>query len=242
MTGATALDDLDHGKAQALWETAIAAKGGRNRLYEVKSLVISYEETARNFLGLVVHRGLVERLYVFPARSWSWDDGLPPPFSLSVSVLDADRNQRCIIYQDASKATCRAAKIGPSPANEGILLIQHLYLMETIWVRPNPYAVTNARMGGEPVDVLQTRFEDKRIDYYLDREKHLARRVVIHYGNSDRPTFSVEFSKYVDVGGIQMPGKQKKAKIAFQLNPAYDEQIFLRSPSIAAGPHAWQKH
>jgi hypothetical protein len=56
--------------ARALWEKAIIAKGGRDQLYTVNSFVLSYQETVRNFLGIAVHRGFVERLYVFPDKSW----------------------------------------------------------------------------------------------------------------------------------------------------------------------------
>jgi hypothetical protein len=74
--------------ARALWEKAIIAKGGRDQLYTVNSFVLSYQETVRNFLGIAVHRGFVERLYVFPDKSWGWDDGLPPPFRLSIRSVD----------------------------------------------------------------------------------------------------------------------------------------------------------
>src|SRR4051812_14539167 len=82
-------------QAKALWEQAIAAKGGREQLYRVNSLIMSFQETVRNFLDIAVHRGMVERLYVFPNKSWGWDDGLPPPFRLSVGLLDLERNLRC---------------------------------------------------------------------------------------------------------------------------------------------------
>jgi hypothetical protein len=32
---------------------------------------MSYQETVRNSLGLTAHRGIVERLYVFPGKSWN---------------------------------------------------------------------------------------------------------------------------------------------------------------------------
>jgi hypothetical protein len=89
-------------KAEVLWAEAVVAKGGRERLYQVNSLVISYQETARNLLGFVVHRGLVERLYVFPGKSWSWDDGLPPPFHVTVSMYNLERNSSCTMHAGAS--------------------------------------------------------------------------------------------------------------------------------------------
>src|ERR1051325_6883541 len=107
-------------QAKQLWEQAIAAKGGRAQLYRVNSLVMSYQETVRNFTGIVVHRGLVERLYVFPNKVWGWDDGLPPPFHLSVGWLNVERNLHCTIYAGGSAPACGPAKRGVSPADEGI--------------------------------------------------------------------------------------------------------------------------
>lgn len=224
--------------AKALWEQALVAKGGRDQLYGVNSLVLSYQEAVRNFLGIVVHRGIVERLYVFPDKSWGWDDGLPPPFRLSIQSVDLERNVRCHVYA-GTKPTCGVARQTGSPSeDEGILQAQYLYLMETRWVRPIPFDVTKS---GSKFDVLHTRLGDKRIDYFLDRKTHLPMRVAVFYGSSDNPTLTVEFSKYVRVGAIQMPGKQKRASISFQINPPYDEGIFTRLPSLTTGPHAWRR-
>ena len=227
-------------QAKLLWAQAIAAKGGREQLHRVTSLVVSYRETVRNFLGFVVHRGDVERLYVFPNKSWSWDDGLPPPFHLSTGWLDVEQNRRCTIYAGSSSPVCGPAKQKTSPADEGITQVQYLYLMETKWVKPVPLSVTKGSIGLKQVDVLHTRFENKRVDYFLDRKTHLPARVAVFYNDSERATLMFDFSDYVTVNGIQMPGRQKKGKINFQINAPYDESIFTRSPSIEAGPKAWQ--
>jgi len=229
------------GQAKLLWEQAIAAKGGREQLHQVTNLVMSYQETVRNFLGFVVHRGVVERLYVFPNKSWSWEDGLPAPFRLSTGWLDVEQNRRCRIYAGSSSPVCGPAKQKTSPADEGITQVQYLYLMETRWVKPAPTSVTKGNIGLKQVDVLHTRFENKRVDYFLDRKTHLPARVAVFYNDSDRATIMFDFSDYVTVNGIQMPGRQKKGKINFQINAVYDESIFTRSPSIEAGPKAWQR-
>jgi hypothetical protein len=232
----------DRQQAEALWEAAVAAKGGRERLHKVESLVVSYDETVRNFLGVVVHRGLIEELYVFPDKYWGWNDGLPPPFRLTVTMLNVEREQRCVARQGSDKALCSSPKqSGPSPPNERISEAQYLYLMETRWVRPVPYSVTKDRIGSRSLDVLHTRFENKRIDYYLDRKTHLAQRVAVFYGNRERETFKIDLSEYENMGGIQMPRKQKNGKISFELNPMFDEEVFTRPPSIGRGPQAWRK-
>jgi hypothetical protein len=227
--------------AEILWEQAIAAKGGREQLHQVTNLVMSYRETVRNFLGFAVHQGVVERLYVFPNRSWGWDDGLPPPFRLSTSWLDVEQNRRCTIYAGSAAPICGPAKQKGSPADEGITQVQYLYLMETKWVKPTPISVTKGNIGLKQVDVLHTRFDDKRVDYFLDRKTHLPVRVAVFYKESERAMLMFDFSDYVTVNGIQMPGRQKKGKINFQINAAYDENIFTRSPSVEAGPKAWQR-
>ena len=46
---------------------------------------------------------------------------------------------------------------------------------------------------------------------------------------------------YAQIAGIQMPRKQKRGKIEFQINPEYDERIFTRPLSFRDGPKAWQR-
>ena len=227
-------------EALMLWEQLIAAKGGRESLYRIDSLAMSYEETVRNFLGLVVHRGPVERLYAFPYKSWEWDDGLPPPFRRTVRLLNIEKNLRCFLYSGVPGPKCGPVAQSISPADEGISQVQYLYLMETKWVKPIPIKITKDRIGLKGVDVLHTRFQNKRIDYFLDRKTHLPIRIAVFYGRDDRATLSVDISDYVNVSGIKMPTKQKKGTIQFQINPEFDNEIFNVPPTLEKGPYGWR--
>ena len=161
-------------QAETLWEQAIAAKGGRETLMGVKHLAISYDDTARNFLGIAVHRGHFEAVYAFPDKLWVWDDALPPPFGLTLRVLNISQNFRCTLYAKVAKPTCGSAT-GDHPSAEEIKEAQYLYFLETNWVKPVPVGVTRDKK----VDVVHTRFENKKIDYFLDRKTHLPVRVVV---------------------------------------------------------------
>jgi hypothetical protein len=201
---------------------------------------MSYEETARNFLGVVVHRGDVERLYVFPDKSWEWDDGLPAPFRRTIRSLDIEHDMRCFLNDGASTPKCDHAAVPHSDPDEGIAQVQYLYLMETKWVQPVPFDLSTDHIGLKKVDVVHTRFRNKRINYWLDRQTHLPLRVALFYGSSERPTLTIDISDYADVAGIQMPQKQKRGRISFQVNPDYDDKIFTRL-SFEAGPKAWRR-
>ena len=229
------------GRARALWEQAVAARGGREQLHRVESLLISYRETVRNFFGVVVHRGDVERLYAFPDRMWGWDDGLPPPFSLTINTLDLGRDRRCTLRKTSAAPLCGPARQGQANPDEGLVQAQLLYLMETRWVKPTPVGVRAGSVGLRKVDVLRARFGDRRIDYFLDRKTHLPARVALYYGAGERPALTVDLSDYAPVGGVLMPGRQKDGRVNFQINPPYDAGVFARTPSIEAGPKAWQR-
>jgi hypothetical protein len=54
----------------------------------------------------------------------------------------------------------------------------------------------------------------------------------VFYGSSHEPTLKYDFSDYLTVNGIQMPGKLKKGRINFQINPDFDMDIFTRPPSV----------
>ncbi|HJQ34728.1 MAG TPA: hypothetical protein VJ866_21445 [Pyrinomonadaceae bacterium] len=229
----------DTRSAEELWEKAVAAKGGREQLQKVNSLLLWYRDTWRNFLGIVEHRGDVEALYVFPDKIWSWDDGLPPPFTLSAGWIDVSRNRQCHISKGSGAVTCGAARNVRSPGDEGLVRVQYLYLLETRWVKPTPVGVSEGRIGLKKVDVLRTRFRENRIDYFLDRKTHLPLRVTVFFV-SGRVQESLDFSEYTNVGGVMMPGKQERGHINFQINPPYDETVFTRPPALEAGPHAWR--
>ena len=231
----------DTRRAEELWEKAVAAKGGREQLQKVESLLIWYSDTTRNFLGVVVHRGDVETLYAFPDKMWSWDDGLPAPFTLSVGWIDVSRNRSCRVSEGSKAVTCGAVRNVRSPGDEGLVRAQYLYLLETRWVKPTPVGVSEGHVGLKTVDVLRTRFREMRIDYFLDRKTHLPARVTVFFEKSGRVLESLDFSEYASVGGVLMPGKQVRGHINFQINPPYDETVFTRPPTLEAGPHAWHR-
>src|SRR5712692_9236817 len=66
-------------EARRLWEQAIAAKGGRERLSAVRNVVVSHGG----------HWNVT--LYVFPNKLWQWSDDRPTWLGLSVEMHNLER-------------------------------------------------------------------------------------------------------------------------------------------------------
>jgi hypothetical protein len=112
-------------EAQRLWELAIAAKGGRERLYAMRNMIISTN-------GSKYHS--VE-LHVFPNKFWRWT-GEPEPFGQSANMYNLGQR---VAYTSDSGRPGAAVKLHESNLGGGHIELvdaQLLYLMETRWVKP----------------------------------------------------------------------------------------------------------
>jgi len=226
-------------EARRLWEQAVAAKGGRERLHQVNSLAVSYKSERRWLFKK--YRQNFERLYVFPNKCWEWLDDVPP-LGLTVRVADLDRHVGWTVYDIPNPSPSRSAdpKKLAEFYEDYIDRSQFLYLMETRWVKPELLHATQDWIGLKKVDIVHTIVGEWKVDFYLDRKTHLPQRVVILSNISDRAFLTYSPSDYAPVNGIQMPHKESGGRLSFQINPAYNEGVFLQKPSLEAGPHAWR--
>src|SRR5215510_7141169 len=80
--------DNTQAKAKELWELAIAAKGGRDKLDQVKSY------SNRNESGSEVE------FMVFPDRFFLWADTRPSKFGLLVELFNFERDSGFTIWGD----------------------------------------------------------------------------------------------------------------------------------------------
>jgi hypothetical protein len=233
-----AAQETERQRAQELWEQAVAAKGGRERLHAVTDILETYSD-----------KTYVE-LDVFPDKRWYWSDDRPTPLGVSAEMINLGRDLSYDVHEWDS---------GP-PVNRGkhnasewpIVEMQLYYLLETRWVKPEPVKLYSGTIRHKSVDVIQTTVNGYvRVDFHLDRKSHLPLEVAfpsddsvgIRYG---RGTYYATFSDYEDVNGIQMPrkvGHLDKPKISdsVRVNVEYDPDIFERPPTIEAGPDAWKE-
>ena len=259
--------DANRQRAETLWEEAIRAKGGRERLHSIESFVIS--STIDVFVispgfGSNTPGGHVdsesERLYAMPGKAWLYE--FTPGFdvSLEATVINKERNL-CMVT---------LAPVGPMRSVPGLSfcvpttwskrLIQDpvLYLMETKWVRPVPVRTRTEGKGRKQQDVVETEVGQLRVDFYLDRKTHLPVKLVTeeYRGDPRAPRtmdLMITFEDYVEVDGIQMPRRVTREPLLTQVvrrdterarykfNVTYDEEIFNHPVSKKAKFKDWQR-
>ena len=242
----------DNGKeAERIWELAIAAKGGRERLHAVNNLQISIREKVWYKLRLVPY--IEEDLYVFPNKYWEWNDQRKTIFGFSIRTYNQDRNID-LWYTDRGKGGHVGRPVDLVHGKADLITlydVQLRYFMETKWVRPIPVSVDQTKLGRHSVDIVQTIVkgyptkdgkDEERIAFALDRQTHLPLQV-IYYTVTFGKEYSggVPLSDYMDVGGMQMPSKVYGLKSQYQINVDYNEKTFLREPNVEAGIEQWKK-
>lgn len=238
-------------EAERLWELAIAARGGRERLYAVDNLQISIREKVWYGLRRVPY--IEEALYVFPGKYWEWNDQRKTILGLSIRMYNQDRDIH-LWYSDHGKGGHVGRPFDMVHGKAALIRLYDVqlgYLMETKWVKPIPVSVETAKLDGKSVDIVQTIVkgypikdgkDEERIGFALDRKTHLPVKV-IHYGHANGKEYSTgpPLSDYVDVAGIQIPSNVYGLRSSYQINVDYDEQIFIRDPNVEAGIKQWSK-
>jgi len=134
--------------ARAVWEQAIGAKGGRERLRAVRNFVESSDQPFRTRRRDVATHVYSETLSAPPTRLWEYEDYRPGKMGHGGVALDTNQHR---VLGEPNR--------GPVQGLYEDLVYrlreeQLVYLMETAWVQPEPVAVTRDRVGRFAVDVL----------------------------------------------------------------------------------------
>jgi len=239
-------------KARRIWEHAIAAKGGRESLYAVQNLVISTVGSYTTGSGKA-NTVRTEAFFVFPNKAWSWVDLRPDVFGLTVEMFNFDSNTHYLITSDNSPPVRQTIPLTETSASQTHSLLA--YLLETKWLQPELVNASTERIGRRTVDVVHTVLrndvegftpENKYIDFTFDQETHLPIRVSYYHQRGDIKVLDVaeNLSDYTEVRGIKVPQKSevdgRVEKINIKINVLYNEDIFTKPPTVAAGPEQWK--
>ncbi|HEX8457796.1 MAG TPA: hypothetical protein VF656_10905 [Pyrinomonadaceae bacterium] len=244
----TVLQGNSRQEAEKLWEQAVLAKGGRDKLHAVSNMLASSRLNGTKYL-VKPFTLRYEHFFVFPVRSWTWVDeresGLEG-FDIKVQMLDLERNLTYLTYPKDPESP-RVSQLCPdcTDLRYSILRAQLRYLMESRWVRPVPLSASKERRGFRQVDLVRTLVNGERVDFVLDGKSHLPLEFS-HYDNFGgvESIHTESMSDYVEVAGIKVPKKITERRfryhVEYLINVPYDESLFEHPPTIEAGSEAWK--
>src|SRR5919205_367267 len=245
VTKASAQAQTERERARQLWEEAVRAKGGRERLRSIKSLLITSDIYARAARGSNTKDAV--RLYAMPGRAWVYTYTEEFDVKIDALVLNKERGL-CLSTLAPAHGVNGLSPCVPETWTQYLIQDSFIYLLETEWVRPAP---VRARAEGK-FDVVETEVGRLRADFYLSRKTRLPARVVTEWmGGVGRATGSlgameVLLEDYAEVEGVWMPRRVTRRLVdavresvgdplsadeersRYRFNVAYDPAIFER--------------
>jgi len=239
-------------KATRLWEQAIAAKGGRERLYGIQNmLTLQHGDYKRQTFSLpVTHTTAPTKdqvrsasLNVFPNKFWDCQDYRPDVFGIIMHMYNYDTGMKYVLT--LGEPAHPLEPIEPKEKRESRTYGLVAYLLETTWLKPIPMRASTATIGHRQVDVVQTALNGQRVDFALDRETHLPAKVSFYSSVKDQTYVTTEIlSDYTEVNGIKVPlttvmDDGTKYSVTIQFNVEYNPEIFVKLPRFDLGLEAW---
>jgi hypothetical protein len=256
----------DRQKAATLWDQAVAAKGGRDRLAGIRSFAILKKTRFRGLMTRDVARGKVDQIVCeLPDQWWEFLDYRPGLMGYFVDVL----NTRSGVGWMSNSGTVRPAPGRSAYAAEGMRQhtayrmrqLQYVYFLETKSVQPNPLRAARVHLGFRPVDRVETDLEGELVVFYLDVNTHLPVRIqTVHNAGvlrEPRPgafrgrtvtserRYTYDLDGYHDVAGIQVPARVAlggdPSEAMVEINPDYDPSIFTTPLPPDTRIDSWRK-
>ena len=243
----------DQDMAAALWEQAVAAKGGRERLAAIQSFAIHQRrDFGRLTLRDMATRRVRQIVCVLPEAWWEFVDYRPGKLGYSVLTANVQTGRGWSTLGGPAQPLLR----GYGDLAYRMRQLQYVYFLETRAVRPSPIRASRVRHGFASVDRVETRIDDDLVVFELDVKTHLPIRIETSRKNTVPPPrpgmtrpgdsrYVYELDRYADVSGIQVPGRVKlggdASEVRVEINPDYEPSIFTTPPSPDATMEAWRK-
>ena len=238
-------------EAAAVWELALTAKGGRERLHQIDTVLRS--SRIPSSLGKRSFDRQVEELFVFPSTYWQWADERPTTFGRSALTLDFENGIGFFIWD--TDAAPRRSLADPKADGWRFDLMQALELLETRWMKLEPVRTWSEKKGRRVSVFVEGKFRLisgwAPVTFSLDNETLLPTQAVLLRPliNDHVVRLVFDFSDYVDVEGIPMPRLIRHSgddlhfdeKLNYQFNVDYDPNLFKVGPTIEGGPEGWKR-
>lgn len=243
-------------EAQRIWELAIRAKGGREKLHGIYNMVVTWGAKGIRNTIIQAGRGIrksnrydssVNYFYVFPNKWWRWVDYRPSKLGLSMSMENFETRKKYIVNAGGYAGDWKVEPLEADKTYNNLETMVSLFL-ETKWTQPKIERLFRDEVGRSRVDVVQTMVGKNRMDFMFDKKTHLLLRVVSY--NGEKISGSARFSEYTNENGIKMASKVTSESEfgnstqyrKYQFNVEYNEEIFEKPPlPVEDAADAWKK-
>ena len=243
----------DKDAARALWEQAVAAKGGRERLAAIESFAIQQRTRFSRLTLRDMATGKVDQIVcVLPDAWWEFLDYRPGKLGYSVKTANARTGLGWATLGGPARPFLRP----DTSLAYRMRQLQYVYFLETRTVRPAPIRASRARRGLTHVDRVETLVDDDLVVFDLDMKTHLpirietSRKITLPPARPGMPRpgdkrYVYELDRYSEVSGIQVPGRVRlggdPSNARVEINPSFEPSIFTTPPSPDATIDSWRR-
>lgn len=240
-------------EAERIWELAIQAKDGREKIHAVKNMVVSSRSKVKYSL-FKTYENVIESLYIFPDdKYWCWNDSRPSMFGVAMSmynyktlmkyhqVLGSPDNYQNLVSIESNELVYHK----PDSHLSGMVS----FLLENEFWQPAPQSVSEGRKGTKKTFTVRTLLNGERIDFVLDQKTHFLVQSIGYFldKTSKQERKNVQnYENYKEFAGIMMPtkvsleGESGSESLSYQFNVEYDKSLFTTPPSFEKGREAWR--
>jgi hypothetical protein len=215
---------------QEVWEQAIKAKGGRDRLRSVHSLAIFMRPAEVNLAGPPTNW-----LCVFPDRYFEFYGA--GRGNSSAIVVDATSDR---VAMDITGVPRRTRHLTPYERDQ-LVLNQLVFLLESGWLQPQPVEVRH--------NVLVVQAAGHSYKLFLDRADLPERVLYLPLPGEKRKTvYDYRLQHYRDYQGVMLPARvalisgmrESTWDVDYEVDAKYNPKMFERMPDLANGPEPWR--
>lgn len=225
--------------AQTLWDMAIKAKGGREKLHEINNILISAGDNSFTFIA-------------FPGKYFSWFDARPTEFGLTVDVhnFETGFGYAARVSKSVKEQTFQDIRT-MAFSNMEIINLQLIYLLETKWIKPEVLSAEKSKVNGKNVDLIKVLVKsdkgENRIGVFLDEQTHLPIRIGYIHPNGGHFFRIMNMRGYRDFDGLMLPTETSVEnimswnKVNVDYNVSYDSKLFDQVPDLETIPFKLKK-
>lgn len=215
---------------QQVWEQAIQAKGGRDRLHHVQSLAV-YMKAAQVMLA----GPPTTMLCVFPSRYFEYQGDGFATHAMAI-VVDGTANR---VGTDVTGHLRSTRMLSPAERDR-LIFNQLLFLLESNWLQPQ---LLEAKRNEVTV-----RAGDREFQISLDKA-NFPERIVSKAMPGEGKLYDYRLQHYREYAGIWLPVRVTSTMRTrewvwdadYEVDAKYNPKMFEREPNLADGPEPWRR-